>query len=355
MLQRLLRTLLIAATGGALFTLIHSPLPWLLGPLVLTVLAIFLGCNTLWVPAWFRKAGITIVGITMGLRITQDIWQTMMDHVGLMLIATIITICFGILNAWIMHKVHKVDVTTSIFSSIPGGLVEMVNVGQNLGGNLPIISLFHSIRVVIIVLLTPFIVTLLPNQPGFSLIHSGGHVLGGIPTLCVLAIGAAGALAAARCKVPAPFLLGPLLFTTLVSLNTTFLGGTPVLSDAIVNTAQIFIGVSIGLDFRREDLIRYRRLFLSGLVHSLFLSAASILLAVFLANTTRIDLITSILATAPGGIAEMSLTALATGADPLLVTAFQLFRVLFIVTIFSFFIRSFVKNVTQKSLPKEVE
>jgi membrane AbrB-like protein len=349
MLHRLLLTLLIATLGGALFAVIHSPLPWLLGPLVFVVGSIFLGYDKHWVPSWFRKVGLMVVGITLGLRITREIWQTITDHLGLMLVATIITVLLGMCNAWILHKVCKVDVTTSIFSNIPGGLSEMVTIGQSMGGNLPIISMFHSIRVVMIVFITPYLVTSLPHPSAAPLIDSGGDVLGGIQTFIVLGMGAAGAIIAARCAVPAPFLLGPLLVTSAVSLNTTFLGSAPTLSSVLVNTAQIFIAVSIGIEWKREEIIKQRRHFVSGLVQSLFLCLMSLSLAAALAYATNIDLITSILATAPGGIAEMSLTALATGADPLLVTAFQLFRVLFIVTIVSFFIRSFVTNVTKKT------
>ncbi len=350
MLQRFLLTILIATSGGVLFTLIHSPLPWLLGALVSTVAAIFLGCNRLWIPSWFRKAGLIIVGITLGLRMTRDIWQTMADHIGLMLIATVITVIFGILNAWLLHRVYNVDATTSLFSNIPGGLSEMVTIGQNLGGNLQIITIFHSIRVVMIVVVTPYLVTLLPYEHHASLIQTGGDHLGGLQTIIVLALGAAGAMVASRFSIPAPFLLGPLLVTSVVSWNTSFLGSTPALNSVIVNVAQVLIGVSIGIDFKREELVKYRKHFVSGLVHSFFLLVMSISLAVALSYAARIDVITSILATAPGGIAEMSLTALATGADPLLVTAFQLFRVLFIVTVFSFFIRSYVRKVTGQAI-----
>lgn len=53
---------------------------------------------------------------------------------------------------------------------------------------------------------------------------------------------------------------------------------------------------------------------------------------------------TNLLAVAPGGIAEMSLTAMTIGADPLLVSAFQLFRVLFVLSLFSLGVRTWLKR-----------
>ncbi|NGQ95903.1 AbrB family transcriptional regulator [Brevibacillus sp. SYP-B805] len=348
MQSRIFFTLLLACAGGGLFAWVHSPLPWLLGPLVTIVAAVFLGVTGLQAPAWFRKAGLIVVGITLGLRITPQIWQTMSDHLGLMLLATIVTVCFGMLNAWILHKWRNVDLVTSLFSNIPGGLSEMVTIGQNLGGNLQIISIFHSIRVVIIVCVTPYVATLLPHQMTAAAILSGGHLLGAVETVSLLAGGALIALVASRLRIPAPFLLGPLLMAAVLSASVSFAEGPPVLADFLVKGAQVLIGISIGVEFKREDLGKHRPFFLLGLVQSLFLFGMSLSLALLLSYAADMERITSILSTAPGGIAEMSLTALATGADPLLVTAFQLFRVLFIVTVFSFLIRAYVKKAAAR-------
>jgi membrane AbrB-like protein len=344
MLSQIFLTLLLAWAGGALFAWVHSPLPWLLGPLITIVASIFLGVTSLRAPAWFRKAGLIVVGITLGLRITPQIWQTMSDHLGLMLLATIVTVCFGMLNAWILHKWRNVDLVTSLFSNIPGGLSEMVTIGQNLGGNLQIISIFHSIRIVMIVCVTPYVVTLLPHQTTAAAILPVGHRLGAVETVSLLAAGTLIALAASRMRIPAPYLLGPLAMAAVLSGSVPFAEGPPVLADFLVKGAQVLIGISIGVEFKREDLGKHRPFFLLGLVHSLFLFGMSLSLAFLLSYAAHMERITSILSTAPGGIAEMSLTALATGADPLLVMAFQLFRILFIVTVFPFLIRIYVKK-----------
>lgn len=350
---RLLLTLLLATAAGEIFYLIHSPLPWLLGPLLATVVCVLLGFDKLWIPSSFRKGGLIVVGIVLGLRITPDIWQTMTQHIGQMLVATIFTLLIGMLNAWIMHRVHRIDLTTSIFSNIPGGLSEMVTLGQSQGGNLQIISMFHSIRIVVIVALTPFLVTIL-SQKTITPVLSGGDQLFGVwATIVVLAAGIVGAFLASKLKMPAAFLLGPLFVTAVISLSDTFSGGTQALAGWIVNGALIAIGVSIGAEFKRDEVLQYRKLFAASVVHSLVLFVLSISLAVILAFTSGIQLFTSILATAPGGIAEMSLTALATGADPLLVTAFQLFRVLFIVTIFSSCIRWYLRKHSGNKAKKE--
>ncbi|KQL44691.1 AbrB family transcriptional regulator [Brevibacillus choshinensis] len=343
MLLRTLFTLLLGSLGGLLFAAVHSPLPWLLGALVTTVVCTFIGVQNMWIPRWFRQIGLIVIGISLGLRMTPEIWGTMTGHIGLMLIATILTVLISLGNAWIFYKVGKVEGITAIFSNIPGGLSEMVTIGQSVGGNQQVISIFHSLRAVTIVLCTPFIVMWLPHHASIQSV-SGAHVLGFSQTLIILAVGVIGAWIASRCSIPAPFLLGALLLTALVSMNTSLTGESPALTGFLVKAAQVFVGVSIGLGFKREDIARNRRFFLFGLMHSVLLFVMVIVLAVGISYATDTDVLTNILATAPGGIAEMSLTALTIGADPLLVTAFQLFRVLFVLTLFSFGVRTWVNR-----------
>ncbi|MED1913691.1 AbrB family transcriptional regulator [Bacillus thuringiensis] len=352
MLLRILFTLLLGSLGGWLFATIHSPLPWLLGALVTTVICNMLGVKNLWIPRWFRQAGLTVIGITLGLRMTPEIVDTMTGHIGLMLVTTILTILISLVNAWIFYKVCRVDGITAIFSNIPGGLSEMVSVGQMAGGNQQVITIFHSIRAISVVLCTPYLVTFLPTHAAIQTATTE-HMLGIGQTVMILVAGVIGALIASRCYIPAPFLLGALLVTALISMNTSLVGESPALPSILVQVAQIFIGVSIGLGFKREDIAKNRRFFLFGLMHSLFLFVMVIALAIGISYVTATDIVTAILATVPGGLAEMSLTALATGADPLLVTAFHLFRVVLVLTLFSFGARAWTNRHSRIKQPKE--
>lgn len=347
LMLRILLTLLLGFAGGWLFAnVLHSPLPWLLGSLLATVAATMLGVQKLWIPGWFRQAGLIVIGISLGLRMTPDIWQTMTDHIGLMLIATLLTVLISLLNAWIFYKMGKVDRVTAIFSNIPGGLSEMVTIGQSVGGNQQVISIFHSLRAVTIVLCTPFFISWLfdGHASSAAALSTGSHVLEWLPTILLVTASLIGALVAARCSIPAPYLLGPLLIAAIVSLNTPWTGENPVLAGELVKAAQVWIGVSIGLGFRKEDIRKQKRFFLLGSMHALLLFGMVAAMAGGLAFFANMEVATSILATAPGGIAEMSLTAMSIGADPLLVTAFQLFRVLFVLTLFSFGGRSWGKR-----------
>ncbi len=65
---------------------------------------------------------------------------------------------------------------------------------------------------------------------------------------------------------------------------------------------------------------------LLGFFSGISLTALSLLTAFLLTKWGNIDLLTAILSTAPGGVAEMSITAVAIDANVPLVTAFQVIR-----------------------------
>lgn len=345
--------LLIALVGGAVFSAVHSPLPWMLGPLLLLVASAMIGLERLWVPDWFRPLGLMIIGISLGLRITPGFWQTMSEHLAEMLLVTVVTLVFSLLCAWGLGKWQKIDLTTATLSSIPGGLSEMVSLGQSEGGNLQIISLFHTIRMIFVVVLTPYLVLLLAHPVVLPGVQALSQPLGAIPTISLLLLGAVGSRVAARLSLPSPYLLGAFVVTVVFSLLSSYGGEGHGLANGIVHGAQLLLGMGIGVTFKREDVLHYRKLCLTALLFALLLFLMSLLLAILLSVTTGMELTTSILAAAPGGLAEMSLTAIVIGSDPLLVTAFQLFRLLFIVTIFPFFVRWYVRYANGRLQRKE--
>ncbi|WP_232698830.1 AbrB family transcriptional regulator [Brevibacillus daliensis] len=341
-----------SAISGWIFSNTGIPLAWLIGPLITVVLCILGGMENLMIPVWFRRGALIVIGAALGLKITPDMGKAMMDHLGLMLTTTLIMIMFSLVTAWMLHRKQKVEQVTAIFSSIPGGLSEMISLGQSQGGNLQIISMFHSIRVMMIVLLNPFLITLLPLQTGGGMISVAALnqiVLAILPTIGIIGLGAVGAFLARRIKIPSPYLLGSLSVVALLSL-TSFETGTPyTFSDILMNTAQLIFGISIGGEWKRAEVIKNRVMFFYGFMYNMLLWLFSIVVAAALAYFTGIPFTTWLLAAAPGGLAEMSVTALEIGADALFVTSFQLFRIVFIVTIFSFCIRWYLKGTAAKA------
>ena len=91
--------------------------------------------------------------------------------------------------------------------------------------------------------------------------------------------------------------------------------------------AQLMFGLVLGARYERAFFARYRLFIPFALLNSLFIVIASVAAAAVLAWAFDLPIATMILATSPGGLAEMTITAQALQISVPLVVAFHLFRV----------------------------
>jgi membrane AbrB-like protein len=130
-------------------------------------------------------------------------------------------------------------------------------------------------------------------------------------------------------RMPNPWFLGALAVVTSLTVLEIHLSSMP---SVLSNVAQLLIGCSLGSRFDEK--------FLKRAPHFVFIVSVSILGAIFLsalfgaalASLGALSLPTMILATAPGGVAEMCITAKVLQLGVPLVTAAQVTRVIILVT-----------------------
>jgi membrane AbrB-like protein len=128
----------------------------------------------------------------------------------------------------------------------------------------------------------------------------------------------------ARLNIANSWLLGPLAASFLLTVNGFSLSAMPPL---LVIIGQLLIGWSLGVRFE-PDLRKESFRFLFGTLASAFLSLAfSVLLGLGIAKIYGISMATMALATAPGGISEMCVTAKILKLGVPLVTSFQVARI----------------------------
>ena len=91
--------------------------------------------------------------------------------------------------------------------------------------------------------------------------------------------------------------------------------------------AQLMFGLVLGVRYERAFFVRYRLFIPFALLNSFFIVIASVAAAALLAWAFNLPIATMILATAPGGLAEMTITAQVLQISVPLVVAFHFFRV----------------------------
>jgi uncharacterized protein len=94
----------------------------------------------------------------------------------------------------------------------------------------------------------------------------------------------------------------------------------------LMNFAQLMFGLVLGARYERSFFVRYRMFIPVALLNSFFILVASVIAAAVLAWLFSLPIATMIIATSPGGLAEMTITAQALQISVPLVVAFHLFR-----------------------------
>ena len=322
---RFFGALLIGALGGWLFVQARLPLPWMLGSMTACTLASLVR-TPIAAPGAVRPPMTMIIGVMLGVGFTPQIVESVANWIPTLLGLAAFILVSGVACVAYFRWVGKFDLPTAYFAGMPGGLVEMVIVGEGKGGDARIIALVHSARILLVVLTLPFLVQLISGVPlgarpqiGASIFHTPWR-----DEVWLLATALAGAWLGHLLRLPARLLLGPMLVSAAVHV----LGWTRfVPAVEIVNMAQLVLGTSIGCRFAGTSPREIARILVLSLGSVAILLAITLAFAAGMSQVSAYGEIPLLLAYSPGGLAEMSLVAVSIGVEVAFVAAHHVIRV----------------------------
>lgn len=337
-----LTALVAAFFGGLLFSLIGTPVPWLLGPIMATMVASrFKKIQLRWSPL-VRNTGLMIIGYSFGLDLTKKALIEIGEKLPSMLSLTVVLILFCAGIAYLVSKLTGVDYPTVLTGSIPGGLSQMILFAEEHKGiDLTTVSFLQVARLLMIVFTVPFIMLIGPLSDSNKLnveftevtTFSGPFLPNALiyMGLCILL-----SFIGQKVHAPTPFLLGPIIGTSLLNL-TSF--QAPFLPNWILDVSQLMIGGYIGLLLKPEGLKSKTKMITLALISGVFMILGSMVLSGILIYQYGVSISTSFLSLAPGGMDQMGILAHETNADVSMVTGYQIFRLLFIFFVVPPFLR----------------
>jgi hypothetical protein len=324
------RALAFGAVGGAVFAWFNLPLAWMIGAMCATTAAALGGVDVK-MPQPLRQLMIAVLGVMLGSAFRPEIVeQAAQWGVSLALLAVYVAVVAS-LSALYFRLVMGYDATTAYFSAIPGGLNEMIIVGTAMGGDDRSIALTHASRILLVVMIIPFwfrIVEGYEPSPG-----AGGTAFAAIPAfdLMVLTLcGVVGFPLARVLRLPAAALVGPMLASAAAHLAGITTLRPP--SELIV-VAQVVIGAGIGCRFAGVALARVLRAIVAAIGSTVIMLGAGVGFAIALNAMLGLPVEALVLAFAPGGLAEMTLIALALGVDPAFVSTHHVVRIFLVVVL----------------------
>jgi len=326
---RVALTLALGAFGGWAAVALHLPLPWMIGAMTAVTVAAAAHLPVV-LPVRLRSVMVAVLGIMLGSGFSPQMLARMVDWwPSLSALALYAAVAGG--AGWLYFRtVWSYDPVTSYFAAMPGGLTVMILVGTEMGGDPRVISLSQASRLLLVVFALPFAFELLAGYQPAARPPAGLPLLEiAASDLLVLGVCAlVGGLVAQALKLPAAALVGPMVLSAAVHLLGWTAAKPPL---ELVAAAQVVVGSALGARFAGVTLRQISRSMLAASGATVLLLAATLAFALGLAGIAGLPVYPLVLAFSPGGLAEMSLIALAIGADPAFVATHHIVRICLVV------------------------
>ena len=322
---RVALALALAVAGGTAGAWLGMPLPWMLGPMLVCGAASFAGLPVSG-PNTIRPIVIPVIGVMLGAGFTPEILAQINDWaVTFALLAPFLAVAGTASWLW-FHRVGGYDGRTAFFSAAPGGLAEMVVLGEAAGADARRIALSHAVRVFLVVTLVAFGFALIEGTTtaGFDGAYTTFREVGLWDAAVLLACAVVGGPLAKRLGLPAHGLFGPMLLSAALHIGGIVTAAPPTV---LVGIAQVVMGTVLGCRFAGATLRE------TGRDMGLAAGATVILLTVTLAFAGAVAVLSAapwsqaVLAYSPGGLTEMSLLALAKKQDVAYVATAHITRI----------------------------
>jgi len=342
-LYKILLAILIATIGSILFIYLNFPLPWLLGSIFITT--IFMRFEKLPISKpnnYFSTPVRVIVGVTIGSAFTPAIWEQLDNYFYSLLFVipyVLITTLLGILYYW---KLQNFDKKTAYLAAMPGGIIEMVLLGEELKANVAKITLVQASRLFFIVLTLPFII-----QYIFQIDISGNKIITApISTLelsdifLLIVIGISGAFLGKKINMPAAYLIGP-MFISMLAFASGIIESKP--PDELLKFVQVVIGTSIGFTFRGVEIKEIIKTLIGTLGHFVILAIVTTLFVLLVHFTLDFPTLSILLAFMPGGQTESNLIAILVAANVPYITMHHIVRLIIVFNLAPLFAKKYLK------------
>ena len=274
------------------------------------------------------KLGRVTLGTAVGASITPALVSELPSMLASLALIPIYILAIALVGFPFFYRVGKLDKATAFYAAMPGGLQDMVQFGVESGGDARALSLIHAIRLLGVVIVAPFILSLgfgasLDRPVGVPAVD-----LPGLELLLLLVAGVSGWKIAEHFNMFGASVLGPIVMATAFSLLDWVHIRPP---EESLLAAQFVIGIGVGVFYTGLNLKELKGIVLAAvgyLILSGFIALVVVWCAASLGLTQGIE---AFLAFAPGGQAEMTIMAIVVGADLGFVVAHHLCRLVLVI------------------------
>jgi membrane AbrB-like protein len=328
---KIMATIAFGAVGGFIADYLTLPLPWLIGALIITLIAALSGAP-LQSPGRLRHYMITILGVMLGSGFSPEIFEQITQWPVSLAAVLLYTIGVTAIIIYCLTKFTKFGFVNSFFGGAPGGLAELVILAREYGGDERLVSLMHSTRLMLTVLTIPFFYRFYYDYTPAA--RAAGANIGNDIALLdfVILLGCAvlGYFGGKKIKLPAYQIFGPLVLSAFVHIT----GITDAhLPGSLIIAAQLVFGTALGCQFIGITLKDVSKTITASIMMTFVFIIMAAVFAYGLSEITGLPFRTLFLTFSPGGLPEMTLISLSLNIDIAFVTTHHSIRVIFLLAI----------------------
>ncbi len=321
-------TLLFGAVGGYTANYLTLPMPWLIGALLITLVAALSGAP-LQGPGKLRMYMTTVLGVMLGSGFTPEIFEQITHWPISLMMVLLYTIAVGGLIVFCLNTFTKFGIVNSFFGAAPGGLVEMVLLAKEYGGDERLVTLMHSIRLMLTVITIPFFYRFYYDYtPAARAAGTEAHSeIALIDAALLIGCAVVGYWGGKFIKLPAYQVFGPLFLSA--ALHISGITNAQIPNDMIV-LAQLVFGTALGCQFVGISLRDVSKTIIASAMMTAFYLLMAAVFAYGLGQVSGLPFKTLFLTFSPGGLPEMTLISLSLNIDIAFVTTHHATRVAFL-------------------------
>ena len=267
-------------------------------------------------PNNLRDAGFVVVGMTLGTNVSSDA-LSLIPHWPVTLIGLALALVVMVtLSTLMLRYLFGYDKATSYLSSFPGHLSFVIGLSEAGYGDTRQIAVIQSMRILLLTTLVP-VFAKLTSASDISPLPVGNE-MALLPLVLLAVASIAGGFAFKFLRIPAAFVLGPMVVATTAKLMGLYDGRLPVILTA---TGYVLMGALIGSRFSGATLTDLKRMAVAGTMVTLIcvgVVSATVLIAVQFVDMPAGQIW---LGLAPGALESMGALGIALGFDTAFIAA----------------------------------
>jgi membrane AbrB-like protein len=321
MKMRLVSAAVIIVGLGTLFTWLALPAGWLIAGMLGAAIVALTSRRELNPPAKAMSAAQGVIGVVAVEPLTRLTPSDLVHFAGCAAFSVSVTLGLSLVFGLALARLARdLGTATANLSVIAGGASTISSMARDLGADERYVALSQYLRLTIVVLTMPMVLGALGTRdqaPGLVAPQDHWNIVGLLTMAALIFVAGHGAK---LIRMPAPFLLGPLVATAVLAVTDPSFATLVSPTTVVTSIAYVVIGWQAGGGFAVDVLRRFVRLIPLTLAFIALTIGSCFGVAVAVSHWASVSLSDAYLATTPGGIYGVLAIANEVHSGPIVVT-----------------------------------